>query len=493
MHGWYHRHPQELPCVGRHLRLTLKVRRFLCVNESCSVRTFAEKLTSWLPAYARRTEQLTHLMYQMALDVGAEASHRLLKYSQIDVSGDTLLRILRKNQADSAISPRIIGVDDWAFKRGRTYGTSIVDLEQHRVIDLLPDRTSETLAQWLQQYPEIEIVARDRSTDYTVGIRQGAPQATQVADRWHLLHNLRQMLQRYLTTYHSTLKQLPLTPEYEALLAQQRPAYRRTQTERQASNASRDRRVALYEQIQLLKQEGWNIAQITQELGHARITVRKYFNAPAFPERKARPQVPSILDPFIPYLETCIAEGCENASQLWRDIQAQGFTGSSRQVFRWMQLKRSSISPHTPIAHHNTIHMSVRLPQLPSSAQLSWVLVQNPETLMDNDRILLHFIQQDDTICLLYSLAQRFVNMVKNCQSEQLDQWITDARTFSAKPVQTFARGIQNDYPEIHAALCMKWSNGQTEGQVNRLKFIKRQMYGRAKFDLLRLRVLAPP
>lgn len=177
--------------MGRHLRLILKVRRFLCVNESCSVRTFAEKLTSWLPTYARRTERLTHLMYQMALDVGAEASHRLLKYSQITVSGDTLLRILRRKQMSRVISPRIIGVDDWAFKRGKTYGTIIVDLEQHRVIDLLPDRTSETLAQWLKQYPQIEIVARDRSTDYAVGIRQGAPQATQVADRWHLLHNLR--------------------------------------------------------------------------------------------------------------------------------------------------------------------------------------------------------------------------------------------------------------------------------------------------------------
>lgn len=126
------------------------------------------------------------------------------------------------------------------------------------MIDLLPDRTSETLAQWLKQHPQIEIVARDRSTDYAVGIRQGAPQATQVADRWHLLHNLRQMLQRYLTTCYSHLKQLPLTPEYEVLLAQKRPVYRRTQTEQQASKASRDRRVALYEQIQLLKQDGKN-------------------------------------------------------------------------------------------------------------------------------------------------------------------------------------------------------------------------------------------
>lgn len=132
MHGWYRRHPQDLSCVGRHLRLTLQVRRFLSANDSCSVRTFAENLSSWLPAYARRTQKPTNLMYQMALDVGAKASYRLLKYSQIAISGDTLLRILRRKQMSRVISPRIIGVDDWAFKRGKTYGTIIVDLEQHR-------------------------------------------------------------------------------------------------------------------------------------------------------------------------------------------------------------------------------------------------------------------------------------------------------------------------------------------------------------------------
>ncbi|GAB5426433.1 MAG: ISL3 family transposase [Crocinitomicaceae bacterium] len=460
------------------------------MNACCSVQTFAEKLSSWLPTYARRTQKLTDVMYQMGLDVGAEASHRLLKYSQIGVSGDTILRILRRKQEHRVISPRIIGVDDWAFKRGKTYGTIIVDLEQHRVIDLLPDRTSETLAQWLRQYPQIEIVTRDRSTDYAVGIRQGAPQAIQVADRWHLLHNLRQMLQRYLTIYYSNLKQLPLTLEYEAVLAQQRPAYRRTQSERQASTVSRNQRIALYEKIQLLKKEGWKIAQLARELGYARITVRKYFNALTFPERKSRPQVSSILDPFIPYLETRLTQGCENASQLWREIQAQGFTGASGQVFRWMQVKRSNISPHTPNAYRDTVHTYVKQPKLPSSAQLSWLLVQNPVSMTENDQILLRFIQQDKTISSVYLLAQRFVDMVKNSQFDQLDQWIIDAQAFPAKPVQTFAKGIQNTYPEIRAALCLPWSNGQTEGQVNRLKFIKRQMYGRAKFDLLRLRVL---
>ena len=457
------------------------------------MRTFAEQFPSWLPAYARRTQKLSHLMYQMALDVGAEAGHRLLKYSQIEVSGDTLLRILRNKEADRVMSPRIIGVDDCAFKRGKSYGTIVVDLEQHHVIDLLPDRTAETLSQWLQQYPEIEIVARDRSTDYAAGIRQGAPQAIQIADRWHLLHNLRQMLQRYLTTCYSILKQLPLTPEYEVLLAQQRPAYRRTQADRQSSIASRERRVALYEQIQSLKRERWNIAQLTEELGHARITIRKYFNAPTFPERKPRPQVPSILDPFVPYLETHMIQECENVSQLWRDLRVQGFTGSSRQVFRWMQQKRASLLPHTPNRHPHASCPDIRPPQLPSSTQLSWLLVQNPQSLTENDCVLLRFLQQDETIRLLYPLAQRFVDMIKRRQSDQLDQWIAHAQAFPATSVRTFATGIQHDYAEIHAALCLTWSNGQTEGQVNRLKFIKRQMYGRAKFDLLRLRVLAPP
>ena len=227
-HGWYQRHPQTVSSVGRQMRLCLSVKRYRCCNPACQRQTFAEQLSSWLRAFARRTNQLTELLYVVSVAVGAEVAHRVFRHLQIRVSGDTLLRVLRQKPVPPSHDLPVIGVDDWAFKRGRNYGTIIVNLETHQVVDLLPDRTADTLANWLQAHPTIEIVARDRSTDYSAGIRQGAPQAIQVADRWHLLLNLRQMMERYLTDSYTELSGLSVGEAYQAVLDQQRPIFIRT-------------------------------------------------------------------------------------------------------------------------------------------------------------------------------------------------------------------------------------------------------------------------
>jgi transposase len=379
-HGWYSRQPQDISTVGRHLRLFLKVKRFRCQNKQCKRRTFAEQMPSWLPAYARRTQSLTNLMRRFALEIGAETSHRLLKQLEIDVSGDTLLRILRRFEQSQVLKEhfKVIGVDDWAFKRGKTYGTIIVNLESHQVIDLLPDRSAETLAACLETHPNIEIVARDRSSEYSAGIRRAAPEAIQVADRWHLLLNLRQMLERYLTSIYAQLQTLPISEAYQQVLAQQRPAFRRTKTEQMASMRSREGRLALYEQIQQLRQSGASLAQITACLDSHPITITKYFYASSFPERKPRKPSKSILDPFIPYLEQRLLEGCENAQQLWREIRDQGYPGGNKQVRQWLQMKRTMVSPSTPHAHQYHLPAQILQTRLPSSKQIHGSWFENP-------------------------------------------------------------------------------------------------------------------
>ena len=260
--------------------------------------------------------------------MGGEVAHRVAARLGIQVSADTLLRILRQPGADVPSGElHSIGVDDWAFKRGRTYGTVIVNLETRRVVELLPDRTAETLAAWLRTHPTIERVTRDRSTDYSAGIRQGAPQAVQIADRWHLLLNLRQMLERYLTAVYPDLQRLPMTDDFQHSLHQQRSPFVRTRQERHLARQKRDERLALYEQIQQLRHAGWNIARLTHDLACNPATIRKYYYATSFPERKPRRAGKSILDPFLPYLEQRFQAGCENAQQLWREIQQQGYPG----------------------------------------------------------------------------------------------------------------------------------------------------------------------
>ena len=476
------------------MRLVLRVRRFCCSNSACPKKTFAEQFPEWLPAYARCTTRLNTLICQIGFEVGGEAGRRILQYFKVITSGDTLIRRVRQTPSTMSTISRVIGVDDWAFKKGRNYGTIIVDLEKHRVIDLLADRTATILAEWLQAHPGIEIVARDRSAEYAAGIQAGCPQALQVADRWHLMVNLRQMLQRFLGSDTSRLSPLTIPPGKAHLFPSQRKAFRRTKAEQLQSQTSRERRVARYERIQELRRDGFNISQITRHLGLHHETVRKNFYATSFPERKQRQTTFSILDPYLAYLEKRFQNGCENGMQLWREIQSMGYPGSHRQVLRWLQLHRTKPAPSTPKKHLPTL--SLHKPaapdtwKLPSVKQLSWLLVKEPQNLTEQETIILAHLHSDPDIARLYPLAQQFLTMIRNQQANIFDIWLEAAINTGIVQLYNFAFGLQQDYSAIRAALETPWSNGQTEGQVNRLKFIKRQMYGRAHFDLLRLRVL---
>jgi transposase len=501
--SYYTRKPRDLPIAELVVRLHLCVRRFRCLNPACRRRTFAERLPELLAPHAQRTNRLTFTLYHVGQALGGAAGARLLNHLAMPASDDTLLRILRKRSRESHHNPRVLGIDDWAIRKGRNYGTILVDLERHRVIDLLPDRTSLTLENWLRAHPGVEVITRDRSMEYARGVAKGSPKALQVADRWHLLLNLRQMLERFLSRLYVRLKHLPVLDEenIEASLSSQRGLFPRTSAEQQASQASRSRRKALHEEIQNRRRAGQNIKQIADQLSLHRATVRIHYYAESFPERSHRQPMSSMLDPFLPYLERRHAEGCENASQLWREIQALGYPGSRRQVSQWMQLHRRQPAPTTPkkyLKGQRASSPSTITPvqevnngkRLPSVKKLAWLLIHDRETLDEKEMMALRRICQEPAIERVYSLAQEFVEMIRQRVAEMLDPWLNACQQSGVTNLQTFAEGIRKDYDAIRAALETTWSNGQTEGQVNRLKMVKRQMYGRAGLDLLRIRVL---
>lgn len=381
-------------------------------------------------------------------------------------SSDSILRILRQTTAVQRQASRVIGIDDWAIKKGRTYGTIIVDLEAQCVVDILPDRTTDGVADWLRQQPHIEIVARDRSTEYANAIRAGAPRALQVADRWHLLVNIRDMVERWLGAHHATLRALPMTEACTQALLQQHLPFRRTQTDQLQREQRRAQRVADYDQVQQWRRDGHSVSQIARWMGWKWETARKYYDAAQFPERKYPPRKyppvrRSILDPYRAYLERRHAEGCENASQLWREIKALGYPGTSKQVLRWMQQRRTQPAPFTPAPYRETCLQPERSPRaiLPSSRQLAWLLVKDPEQLSETEQLTLAHIQQEITVTQLYSLGQQFVRMIRQRQAEQLDPWLAACDASDIAQVRTFANGIQQDYAAIRAALATTWSN----------------------------------
>ncbi len=354
-HSYYQRTIADLACGGRGVTVSLRVRRFWCRVRWCRQKVFCERLPDLAAAWERRSRRLRERLRAIAFRLGGEVGSQQAGADGTPVSARTLLRLLRATPPAAAGAVRVLGIDDWARRKGHTYGTILVDLEAHQVVDLLPDRTAATVATWLQAHPEVEVISRDRGGAYAEAARQGAPQATQVADRWHLLCNLGDALERLLVRKLDSLRcaadavapqtepvaaalsaplgampqgepppaSLPVAPTDVA------PAPTAAEQERAAS---RQRRLARYDEVTALQAQGLGIATIAKRLGMARRTVRRFLRADSFPERVQRTGQSGRLASFEAYLQQRWEEGCQNASQLFREIKAQGYPGSASYV-----------------------------------------------------------------------------------------------------------------------------------------------------------------
>jgi transposase len=456
----------------------LKVKRFFCRNNACSKRTFAEKFPELVAPYARQTERVTKRQQQISLNVCARTSEELLKLDQIGISDTTVNRLIR-SFPDPELSPsRVVGVDDWAKRKGQNYGTILVDLERGQVVDLLEDRTADTLAQWLEKHPEIEIVSRDRSQTYAEAINRGAPEAVQIADRWHLFKNLSDAVFKILEQEYAFIKKrLKLDPEKNN--KDKKSANTLLQEDETLTPAEQRRKDRILE-AQQLHCQGWTQKRIADHLNIHTKTVRRYLQSPSPKTRRSR--TGRLLDPYKPYVIQRWNEGCHNASQIFREIQKQGFPGQItivRDFVRPLRQKDTSVNPD-PIQQ-----------RLPSLRKLTWFILRRTEQrTKEDEKVLDHISNEKDKLSTTIILARRFATIIRKQQASELDPWLIEAGESSYKVWRNFANSLKRDYDAVHAALMFQWSNGPTEGHINRLKCLKRQMYGRAKDDLLRKRVL---
>ena len=481
VHSRYRRILADLPWHETAVRLQVQARRFFCDEPDCERRIFAERLDRTTAVYARRTNRLGSALDLLALALGGEAGARVARELRMRTSADTLLRRARAVPDPEAAPVRILGVDDWAWKKRHRYGTILTDLERGRIVDLLPDRTADALAAWLEAHPGVEVIARDRSGAYAEGADRGAPDAVQVADRWHLVRNLTDAIERALVGRSTLLGQAtgalapasPPPPPEECAEPPPRPP---TRAER-AKAHRREARLRRYEEVVRLRRSGMSKKAIARTTGLSRGTVTSWLAAGGFPERKERSSVGSILDPYRAYIERRFHEGYRNAAQLHREIRAQGFAGSRTPVRDFVRQLREGFP--TPPA--------IRF-RRPSVRTCAWWLVLRDDELSDDQRRYLDALTGlSPEISLVRSLAQEFRRMLAESDLRALGAWVEAARR---SPLRTFAQGIHSDVAAVRAAIELPWSNGPTEGHVNRLKTIKRQMYGRAGFDLLRARML---
>jgi transposase len=500
VHSRYGRHVTDLPWGALAVRLHLIVRKFICRNASCARRIFTERLPEFVTTYARKTTRLITTLRAIGVTLGGNAGARLAACLRLSTSPATLLRLVRTAPVLATPAPQALGVDEWAWRRGHRYGTILVDLITRRVVDLLPDRSAASVAAWLAQHPTITVICRDRSDLYADGIRRGAPEAVQVVDRFHLVQNLRQALEAVLIDHRSALQAaaistamaltpstglVPGTPMYQGRRRNSKPAP--PQDERPPRHA---RWVAIYEAVRTLRAQGTPIATMARQLGISRPTVYAYLrrDTPPGPRRLQRRPSARVLTPYTPYLIRRWQESGADSRQLWREIRALGFAHSARTVCRFItRLRRASEGGYAPEVHASPYTR----PPGPSARAVSFVMVCPAAHRSDDaQRYLDQLWQVDARIARAHGLSQAFLTMVRERRGADLEAWMAEAMHSGIDELARFARGLQDDLMAVNAGLTLEWSNGVTEGQIHRLKLLKRQGYGRAGFALLRQRVL---
>ena len=503
IHSHYERTLADLPWAQYRVGLHLRVRKWFCHNRSCPRRIFTERLPTIAAPWARRTLRLAQRLLALGVVLGGQAGRRLSHAWDLRVSRNTLLRLLRRQPAPESPTPKVLGVDDWALRKGHTYGTILVDLERRQPVALLPGRTAAPVAQWLRDHPGVEVIARDRASAYAEGARQGAPAATQVADRFHLFQNLRETLDQVFLTHAQVLEAVntlehppPVALSEEALVvsvpshAMPRPAQERA-VQRQA------RRQALHAQVWALHHQGWTAPAIAQHLGMSLRTVQRDLQSTTFAGRKRRSdRGDSVLNPYKGYLLERWNAGCYTAMQLFRELQPRGYAGSYTLVAAYARRLRQAqgLTPgqRCPRRSLPRVVEPVCLPLTPRRA--TWLVLRRATTRTEAEtQQLAQLHAQHAEVAEAIDLAQDFVALVRQRQPAQLDPWLKRAAASTLDALRRFAAGLAEDYAAVKAGVTGPWSTGPVEGHINRLKMLKRQMFGRAHLDLLRHRFLRPP
>ena len=486
VHSTYGRRLADAPAGGQPVVIRLTVRRFFCGNPGCAAVTFAEQVDGLTSRRARRTPPLARMLTGIALALAGRAGARLAGVLDLAAGRSSLLRLVMALPDPEPGTVRVLGVDDFAFRRGRDYGTILVNAATGEPVDLLRDREADTFAGWLKNHPGTEVICRDRAGAYADGARQGAPQAIQVADRWHLYHNLAGHVEKAVARHQGCLDEPVPGPDLAGPGSgppgpdlQQAAAAAAARRAEQSVLAVRTRQ--RYEQVQALRAQGNGIKAIMRQTGLAKETVRRFYRAASAEELlgKIRGRRPSLLDDYKPYLHQRWNQGCTNVLQLHAELRDRGYRGSYGTTRLYLQ----------PFRHAGAAPPAV--PGPPKARELaSWIL-KDPDTLDDDQQAgLARARERCPHLDALAGHVTEFAKILTGRHGDRLDNWIQTVEADDQPDLHSFTRGLRHDHDAVLNGLTLPWSSGVVEGNVNRLKMLKRQMYGRATFALLRKRVL---
>jgi transposase len=469
VHSRYSRRLADLPMSGRIVQFVVLARRFRCDAELCVRRIFAERFgADVLGPWARRTARLDHIVHHLALALGGRPAAGFARRLMIPVSNDTLLRVIRRCGTPNFAPPTAIGIDDWAWRRNQRYGTLVCDLERHKTIALLPDREPATAEAWLAGQPQVAIVARDRGGGYALAAQKALPHAIQVADRWHLLENASRAfldaVSKSMLQIRTTIGATTINPAL--LTAAERIQYK-GYLRREETNAA----------ILELSKCGATIKEIVRTTGFSRGLVRKVLRGQRSDVFRVRE---SSLEAYLPWLDDQWSAGVHSGAKLWRQLKRQGFRGCLRVVSEWAARRRRAEKVDARA-----------LARTPSARTIARLLTIGRDQLSKAETVTVAAIETGaPTLVEARDVIANFKTMIRTRLPGDLDPWLERA---CSSLVASFANGVAKDIRAIRAAISLPWSNGETEGQITKLKLVKRQMYGRGKLDPLETRVVGCP
>jgi transposase len=469
VHSRYERLLDDAPAGGQQVVIRLVVRRFFCSSARCPARTFAEQIEGLTSAYARRTPLLRRMLEAIGLALVGRSGARLAGLPGICVGRSTMLRLIRALPDPGPAAIAVLGVDEFALRRGHSYGTLLVDIAARRPVDVLPERSADSFCAWLDAHPGVAVICRDRAGCYADGAARGAPLAVQVADRWHLLYNLADAVET-AARHRPCLREQPVQPG-DAAAVPAAPA-------REGRMGPRTR--ARHAEVHGALARGMNVSQISRELGLNRRTVRRYAlpAAPGDMLAAAPAARPSGLDPHKAYLRQRWEEGCRSTSQLYEEIRGRGYRGSLRTLRRCTAgLRQATFRPAQPP------------PPAPRKVT-SWILTPPAKLAAEDHDMLQQITARCEEIDVTCAQVRQFADMLCSRRGHNLPAWTARAEASPVRELRSFAAGLRKDWAAVTAGLTLPYSSGPVEGHVNRIKMIKRQMYGRANPDLLRKRVL---
>ncbi|WP_284948191.1 ISL3 family transposase [Acidisoma cladoniae] len=482
-HSSYWRRLRDLPMHGIPVVVRLRVARLRCREATCDQKIFAEQPAGLAEPLVRRTCQVVDILQALGHAAGGKPAERILSKLGLQASDDTVLHHLkRRSRARSPrASLRVVGIDDWSWTKGQTYGTIMVDLERRRVVDILSDRSSTSTAAWLRAYPGVEVVSRERHGLYAEGARDGAPQAVQVADRFHLLQNLRERIEQQLGRLGRPLRR---GASVAAEAADTRAGLHGVRED-------------LFAQVRALYDAGKTATTICEELGLSHRRVDRWVRLERLPPRNAIARSPRSPGHFHDYLARRSKEGCTLATRLFTEIKGLGYTGCYTHLARLLAPWRSKTSSKGQGNARQPPPSSIPLPRDPTTGRplsplTAGALCIKPRPLLSvRQRATVDALKANSPeFVVMRQLAMRFRGILRSRNIDALGRWLKDAHDCRIYGMQRFARMLQNDLDAVTNALTLPWSNGQTEGQISRLKTLKRSMYGRAGVELLRARVL---